>query len=36
MGIEAVIAKAFLVLMALIGAYLGERIQMGPPPRASD
>jgi hypothetical protein len=24
------------VLFALVGAYLGERIQMGPPPKTAD
>jgi hypothetical protein len=24
------------VLFTLIGAYIGERIQMGPPPKAAD
>jgi len=31
-----VIMAAIGVLFTLIGAYLGERIQMGPPPRAAD
>jgi hypothetical protein len=31
-----VLMSALGVLFALIGAYVGERIQMGPPPKAAD
>jgi predicted nucleic acid-binding Zn ribbon protein len=31
-----VLMSALGVLFALIGAYVGERIQMGPPPKSSD
>lgn len=31
-----VLMSALGVLFALIGAYIGERIQMGPPPKAAD
>jgi len=31
-----IIMAAVGVLFTLIGSYLGERIQMGPPPRAAD
>jgi hypothetical protein len=31
-----VIMAAIGVLFTLIGSYIGERIQLGPPPRAAD
>ncbi len=31
-----VLLSALGVLFTLIGAYIGERIQMGPPPKAAD
>jgi hypothetical protein len=31
-----ILLSALGVLFTLIGAYLGERVQMGPPPKASD
>ncbi len=31
-----VIMAAIGVLFTLIGAYIGERIQLGPPPKATD